>query len=159
MASPSKLLFLVNKIPLNPEDSPTETHKSLMRKYFSPMRFRKTTIRPKRLPKLTTTLKVISDYPSLTELFIKYSATSEQDKIQAILRSTKNKLVVAQNNNIAYIRSSTKRKKEDYFKIRTNQNTPLPSLQGSNGIMNTSPLSQRSNTPMPKMVDATFNTD
>lgn len=156
MSSPNKYLLLMNKIPLNPTDSPNSTHKSLIRKYLSPIRFRKSTFRPKRLPKLITTLKVLSDYPSLSTLQLKFSATPEISKLQTVLQSSKNQLLISKKSNSMYTNSSTYRKNQNYFKAKITKQTPIPLVLQINNI---NILHHKSNKSLPKMVDATFNTD
>ena len=155
MASPSKLSLLLSCIPLGPQDSPKLSYKSQTNQYLSPIRYRKSNLRPKHLPKLSTHLKMASDFPQMSELVIKLAGPSKISKIEQLLQ-TKIKLNVIPRTRNDYIKKSYQRVSDSRKnKFLSPQSTsPIPEIN-----RNTS-THQRSKTSINKnMVDATFNTD
>ena len=164
MATPAKLALLINRIPLNPIDSPRFSMKSQTKPFLTPIRYRKSNFRPKFLPKLVSTLKMTKELPTMTDLFTKYSGTGDISKLEAMIQS-KSKLTIIKKRNNEYIRQSKRKIYEESAKIRSNQQSPIDlmcanSPQLSVNTRNNTSFHKRSiSTPPRNMVDATFNTD
>lgn len=162
MASPSKLVLILNRIPLNPSDTPIASLKSHARHYLSPIRYRGSRNQVKHLPKLIKNLQFFkspSKTPNMSELFIKSSSPVDLSKLTTMIQN-KSKLTVTQRNNNGYIKNSQRKRIETYSKIRSFQASPslLPQFYPEIPLKPTSHLRSIS-TPPRQMVDATFNTD
>lgn len=162
MASPSKLVLIMNRIPLNPSDTPPVSLKSHIRHYLSPVRYRGSKNQVKHLPKLVKNLQIFkspSKTPNMSDLFIKSSSPIDLSKLSTMIQQ-KSKLTVTQRNSNGYIKNSQRKRIETYSKIRSFQASPslTPQFYPEIPIKPISHLRSIS-TPPKHMVDATFNTD
>lgn len=153
MESPQKFTLIATKISLKPSDLVSLPYKSQTRHYLSPFRSRKSNIRSLRLPKLSSSPKTTIEVPIKSKLYIKFLGPSELNKIETLIQNN-NKFNIIKRSNIAYIKSSQRKKLEQTEKIRSNQDSPVSILPQN------STTHRRSISLVPKvMVDATFNTD
>ena len=166
MAFPSKITLIVNNICLTPIDSPKFSTKSQTKHYLTPIRYRKSNPRPKRLPKLVNNIKITEEVPSTIDICSKYYGSGDFSALERLIQNkSKSKLKVIEFRNNGYIKSSKLNKYKDLNKIRSNEQSSIGISMKKNDQESIiteykAQIHKKSLSTLPGyMVDATFNTD
>ena len=150
MATPTKLALIVNKIPLEPVDYDKFGLSIRNRKFLTPVRFRKTLMKPRGLPKIVTNGRFMVPHKELSQVLTAFSASKGVVKLENLLKS-KLKIGIVHNRNYGYIKNSTRKRMEETFRSRSKQESPIP--------LDYNQMVEILKDKAPRMVDATFNTD